>query len=326
MKKILVTGAGGFIGHHLVKRLRTEGHWVCGIDLKHPEFEPTQADEFLLQDLRDPLWWTRWRISNIDEIYALAADMGGMLFISKEHAQILTNNLQIGIHTLRGACELKVSRYLFTSSVCCYPKHMLSSPQATPICEEDAYPANPPEAYGWEKLTTEQLCRYYRETYGLETRIVRLNNTFGPLGTWRGGREKAPAALCRKVAMAKLRGEPSIEVWGDGQQTRTFLYIDDTVEGILAAARGDFPEPTNLGNDRLVSVDWLVDTILKAAGYPPVKRIYVDGPQGARGRLTDNSLAKAKLGWEAKIPLEYGLLKTYEWIEGQMKESLGMQA
>ena len=319
--KVLVTGAGGFIGHHLVKRLKLGGHYVVGVDLKRPEFEPTQADEFLLQDLRDPLWWTRYRISEIDEIYALAADMGGMGFISKEHARILTNGLQIAVNTLKGALELKAKRYLFTSSVCCYPKSLLQTPEASPIREQDAYPADPPEAYGWEKLTVEQLCRYYREAYGLETRIVRLNNTFGPLGTWKGGREKAPAALCRKVATAKLKDEPSIEVWGDGKQTRTFLYVDDTVNGIISALRNDYPNPTNLGNSFLVSVDWMVDTISRIADWPVEKR-YVDGPQGARGRLTDNSLAKEKWGWEAKVSIEEGLVKTYEWIEEQVRESV----
>src|SRR3990172_7029221 len=245
MKKILVTGAGGFIGHHLVSYLKREGFWVGGVDVKHPEFSPIDADEFLLLDLR------RWEnclkaTQGVDQVYALAADMGGMGFISSHHAQILHNNALINIHTLDAARENGVKRYLYTSSACIYPEHKQLETNVTPLKEEDAYPAAPQDAYGWEKLVTERLCLHYREDYGIETRIVRFHNIFGPLGTWDGGREKAPAAVCRKVAVAKLTGNPVVEVWGDGEQTRSFCYIDDCLEGIHRLMRSDYPEPLNL--------------------------------------------------------------------------------
>ena len=229
---MLVTGAGGFIGHHLVTFLKKQGYWVRGVDLKHPEYAPTAADEFELLDLRrreNCLEATR----GIEEVYALAADMGGMGFISSHHAQILHNNILISTHTLDAARENGVRRYLYTSSACVYPEYRQLDTNVEPLREEDAYPAAPQDAYGWEKLVTERLCAHYREDYGLETRTVRFHNIFGPLGTWDGGREKAPAAMCRKVAVAKLTGNPEVEIWGDGEQTRSFCYIDDCVEGIL---------------------------------------------------------------------------------------------
>jgi nucleoside-diphosphate-sugar epimerase len=318
--KVLVTGAGGFIGHHLVKRLKKEGCWVRGVDLKYPEFEPTAADEFEILDMRrwaDCLQATR----GVEDTYALAADMGGMGFISKYHAQILHNNLLISNHTLDAARINGVKRYLFTSSACIYPEFKQTEVNVTPLKEEDAYPAQPQDAYGWEKLVTERLCKHYREQYGVETHVVRFHNMFGPMGKWEGGREKAPAALCRKVAVAKLQGEPSIEIWGDGEQTRSFCYVDDCVEGIYRLMTSDFPGPVNLGQDRLVTVNELADLIMQAAGVRLEKK-HIEGPLGVRGRNSDNTLVKQKLGWEPKVSLEDGLARTYTWIEGLVKARL----
>jgi GDP-D-mannose 3',5'-epimerase len=318
--KVLVTGAGGFIGHHLVKRLKKEGCWVRGADLKYPEYEPTAADEFEILDMRlwaDCLQATR----GVEETFALAADMGGMGFISKYHAQILHNNILISTHTLDAARINGVKRYLFTSSACVYPEFKQTEVNVTPLKEEDAYPAQPQDAYGWEKLVTERLCMHYREQFGIETHVVRFHNMFGPLGKWEGGREKAPAALCRKVAVAKLQGEPSIEIWGDGEQTRSFCYVDDTLEGILRLMRSDFPGPLNLGQDRMVTINELADMIMKAAGVK-LEKVHVAGALGVRGRNSDNTLVKKVLGWEPKVSLEEGLARTYAWIEGQVKAKL----
>src|SRR6266853_2553975 len=240
--KVLVTGAGGFIGHHLVTHLKGLGYWVRGADLKLPEFCRSAADEFQVLDLR------RWEsclqaTRGVEEVYALAADMGGMGFISNHHAAILHNNSLINLHTLDAARENGVRRYLYTSSACVYPEYRQLDANVTPLREQDAYPAQPQDAYGWEKLISERLCTHYREDYGLETRIVRFHNIFGPLGTWDGGREKAPAAMCRKVAVAKLTGNNEIEIWGDGEQTRSFCYIDDCVTGIYKLMRSEYREP-----------------------------------------------------------------------------------
>jgi GDP-D-mannose 3',5'-epimerase len=321
MKKILVTGAGGFIGHHLVSYLKGRGNWVRGVDVKKPEFVSTDADEFLRLDLR------RWEnclqaTRDVDEVYALAADMGGMGFISSHHAQILHNNALINIHTLEAARANAVKRYLYTSSACIYPEYKQMEVDVTPLKEEDAYPAAPQDAYGWEKLIAERLCLHYREDYGIETRIVRFHNIFGPLGTWDGGREKAPAALCRKIAVAKLTENPEIEIWGDGEQTRSFCYIDDCVTGIYKLMESDYAEPLNLGQDRLVSINQLADMIAESAGISIVKK-HVPGPQGVRGRNSDNSRLKAVLGWEPEISLEQGLASTYTWIQSHVREQLG---
>jgi len=316
-KKVLVTGGGGFIGNHLVSFLRQQGYWVRAADLQHPEFAPSEADEFLILDLR------RWpdclqATDGVDEVYALAADMGGMGFISRHHGQILHNNILINTHTLEAARQNNVTRYLFTSSACVYPEHRQAEAEVTPLRESDAYPAAPGEAYGWEKLVSEQLCGHYRQEYGMETRIVRFHNIFGPFGTWDGGREKAPAAICRKVAQAKLQSRKEVEIWGDGEQTRSFCYIDDCLEGLHRLMRSQHGEPLNLGQDRMVTINRLVDLVAEIADVPVVKR-HIDGPQGVRGRNSDNTQLRKILDWEPKIDLEEGLQRTYAWIEEQVR-------
>jgi GDP-D-mannose 3', 5'-epimerase len=320
MNKVVVTGAGGFIGHHLVCCLKAHGYWVRGVDLKYPDYCATEADEFLILDLR------RWEncleaTVGIDEVYALAADMGGMGFISSHHAEILHNNSLINIHTLDASRKHGVKRYLYTSSACIYPEYKQTDVNVIPLKEQDAYPAQPQDAYGWEKLVAERLCMHYREDYGMETRIVRFHNIFGPLGTWEGGREKAPAALCRKIAVAKLTGNRDIEIWGDGEQTRSFCHIDDCVKGIYKLMRSDYAEPLNLGQDRMVSINQLADIIADIAGIRIVKK-HVPGPQGVRGRNSDNNLLRTVLGWEPEISLEEGLAQTYLWIEAQVRARL----
>jgi nucleoside-diphosphate-sugar epimerase len=320
MRKVLVTGAGGFIGHHLVSYLKRHGYWIRGVDVRYPEYCATDADEFLLLDLR------RWEncveaTKDVEEVYALAADMGGMGFISSHHAQILHNNSLINIHTLDAARANGVKRYLYTSSACIYPEYKQTDINVIPLKEEDAYPAQPQDAYGWEKLIAERLCMHYREDYGIETRIVRFHNIFGSLGTWDGGREKAPAALCRKIAIAKLTGNHEIEIWGDGEQTRSFCHIDDCVKGIYKLMRSDYAEPLNLGQDRMVSIDQLADIIAEIAGIRIVKK-HVPGPEGVRGRNSDNTRLKEVLGWEPQISLEKGLAITYSWIEAQVRAKL----
>ena len=317
--KALVTGAGGFIGHHLVTFLKRRGYWVRGVDIKHSEFVSTEADEFELLDLR------RWENSlkaseGVDEVYALAADMGGMGFISSHHSQILLNNTLINFHTLEAARKHGVKRYFYTSSACVYPEYRQLEADVTPLKEDDVYPAQPQDAYGWEKLITEQLCTHYHEDYDIETHIVRFHNIFGPQGTWEGGREKAPAALCRKVAIAKLTGNPEVEIWGDGEQTRSFCYIDDCVIGIDKLMRSSYHHPLNLGQDRMVTINQLADIIAEIAGIKIVKK-HVPGPQGVRGRNSDNTRLREVLDWSPGISLEEGLLHTYTWIEEQVKRN-----
>jgi GDP-D-mannose 3',5'-epimerase len=311
-KTALVTGAGGFIGHHLVKYLVGHGYVVRGADIKYPEYEDTKADEFLIADLRDYdqcLCVTK----NIDEVYHLAADMGGIGYISAFHAEITINNTLINAHTLQAARCHQVKRFLFSSSACVYPQHLQRSPDVVPLREEDAFPADPEEGYGLEKLYMEKLCQYFSEDWNFPTRVVRFHNVYGPLGTYDGGREKAPAAISRKIAALRDGGE--LPIWGDGKQTRSFMYVDDCIEGIYRIMRSDYSGPLNLGTDELVTVDELVDIISKIADKSVTKRYDISKPQGVRGRNSDNSRLRTVLGWEPKTPLRQGLVPTYRWIE-----------
>ncbi|MEM3484671.1 MAG: NAD-dependent epimerase/dehydratase family protein [Candidatus Methanomethyliaceae archaeon] len=319
VRRALVTGAGGFIGHHLVKYLKERGYWVRGVDIKYPEFEPSPADEFELLDLRHFENCLIAARGGFDELYHLAADMGGIGYITAIHADITRNNVLINANMLE-ACRLNgAGRFFFSSSACVYPQYLQKSPDVTPLKELDAWPAEPEEGYGLEKLFMEKLCQYYREDHGLETRVARFHNVYGPLGTYDGGREKAPAAICRKVALAMDGDE--IEVWGDGKQTRSFLYIDDCLEGIYRLAHSDFPGPLNIGSDRLVTVDELVDIVAQAAGKRIRKRHDLSKPQGVRGRNSDNTLMRQVLQWEPQIPLEKGLEITYRWIEAELRKA-----
>ncbi len=315
--KVLVTGAGGFIGHHLVKRLVAEGFWVRGVDIKLPEYEPSPAHDFRLLDLRKYDNCLEAAMG-MDEVYGLAANMGGIGFIETHKAEIVRDSTLINLHSIEAARLCGVKRYLYTSSACIYPGYLQKSPDIKPLKESDAYPADPEDGYGWEKLYMERVCRHYREDYGLETRIVRFHNIFGPLGTYDGGREKSPAAICRKIAQA--RNGDAIEVWGDGNQTRSYCYIDDCVEGICRLMRSDFRDPLNLGQDRMLSINELVAIVAKIAGKTITTRHDLSQPQGVRGRNSDNSLLRQVLGWEPAISLEDGLVRTYAWISSQLRQ------
>jgi nucleoside-diphosphate-sugar epimerase len=316
---ILVAGAGGFIGGHLVARLLARGHRnVRAVDIK-PIGEWYQvfreADNRVL-DLKS-LANCRTAVAGVSRIYNLAADMGGMGFIETHKAECMLSVL-INTHLLMAAREAEVERFFYASSACVYAAGKQTSPDVTALKEEDAYPAMPEDGYGWEKLFSERMCRHFREDFGVETRVARFHNVYGPCGTWDGGREKAPAAICRKVIQAKLSGRHEIEIWGDGEQTRSFMYIDDCLTGSMAIMASSIVEPINLGSSELVSINRLVDIVEEIAGVKLARRYKLDAPKGVRGRNSDNTLILKKLGWEPSIRLEDGMEKTYRWIWDQI--------
>jgi len=315
MKKALVLGAGGFIGSHLVKRLKKEGYWVRGVDLKYPEYNQSHADEFIIGDLRNPVICEEVITEDIAEIYQLAADMGGAGYVfSGEHdADVMHNSATINLNVASIAARKKIGKVFYSSSACMYPEHNQLDPN-NPNCSEDsAYPANPDSEYGWEKLFSERMYLAYHRNYGLNVRIARFHNIFGPEGTWQGGKEKAPAAISRKVAEAA-------EVWGDGQQTRSFLYIDECLDGVRKLMQSDFIGPVNIGSDEMVTINQLVQLAASIAGKEIVIK-HIDGPLGVRGRNSDNRLIQQKLGWRPTQSLRAGLEKTYTWIAEQVKNN-----
>lgn len=317
MKRALVCGAGGFIGNHLVTELKREGFWVRGADLKYPEYNTTDADDFAIADLRDPANCRAIIDGRFDEIYQLAADMGGAgyIFTGENDAHVLHNSAMINLNILDAASKRNCRRIFYSSSACIYPDHNQRDPLAPITAESSAYPANPDSEYGWEKLFSERLYLAYHRNLGLEVRIARFHNIFGPLGTWTGGREKAPAAICRKVAAARDGDE--IEIWGDGEQTRSFLYIDECLAGVLKLTRSNYLGPVNIGSEEMVSINQLADMAMAIAGKTLHKR-HIPGPTGVRGRNSDNQLIRRVLDWEPSAPLIVGLEKTYQWIEAQV--------
>ena len=298
------------------------GYWVRGVDIKPPDYEPTAADEFLLLDLRRREN-TLTATAGVQEVYQLAANMGGIGFIETHKAEIMRDSALIDLHMIEAARVNGVERFLFSSSACVYPGYLQHRPDVTPLKEEDAYPADSEDGYGWEKLFMERQCRHYYEDYGLETRVVRFHNIYGPLGTYDGGREKSPAAICRKVAVADAVDE--IEVWGDGEQTRSYCYISDCVEGIHRLMRSDYHDPLNLGTDRLVTINQLVDIVAGIASKRIARRHDLTRPQGVRGRNSDNTRLRQVLGWEPQVSLEEGLARTYAWICSELEKAGPMQ-
>jgi nucleoside-diphosphate-sugar epimerase len=316
MKKAIVCGAGGFIGSHMVKRLKAEGFWVRGIDLKYPEFSETAADDFIIGDLRDPYLCRSSIDRKFDEVYQFAADMGGagFVFTGENDADIMHNSAAINLNILDACQKRNTKRIFYSSSACIYPEYNQLDPENPNCSEESAYPAAPDSDYGWEKLFSERLYLAFHRNYGLETRIARYHNIFGIEGTWEGGREKAPAAICRKVVTAN-DGE-FIEIWGDGKQTRSFLYIDECLEGTLRLMRSDWTGPVNIGSDEMVTINQLADMAMEISGKNLEKK-HIPGPLGVRGRNSDNSLIHKMLGWKPQRPLIDGLEKTYLWISHQ---------
>jgi nucleoside-diphosphate-sugar epimerase len=320
MKKALVCGAGGFIGNHMVVRLKADGFWVRGVDLKYPDFRETVADDYVIGDLREPQVCGEILDRQFDEVYQFAADMGGagFVFTCEHDADIMYNSGLINMNIL-GRCHKRgIKRILFSSSACIYPEYNQRD-TTSPICsEENVYPAHPDSEYGWEKLFSERLYLAFHRNKGMDVRIARYHNVFGPFGSWDDGREKVPAAICRKVAAAPDGGE--IEIWGDGKQTRSFLYIDECIEGTLRLMRSGWTGPVNIGSDKMVSVNQLADMIMEIAGRQ-LGKIHVKGPEGVRGRNSDNRLIYEKLGWKPTLPLGHGLRRTYEWIDEQVRAS-----
>jgi nucleoside-diphosphate-sugar epimerase len=318
MKNALVCGAGGFIGGHLVKRLKREGYWVRGVDLKYPEFCDTHADDFVIGDLRDPVLCRQVTDRSFDRIYQLAADMGGagFVFTGDNDADIMHNSALINLNMLEAGYRKNVKRIFYSSSACIYPKHNQLDPDNPKTSEDSAYPAEPDSEYGWEKLFSERLYLAFHRNYAMDIRIARFHNIFGPEGAWNDGREKAPAALCRKIAQADDGGE--IEIWGDGEQTRSFLYIDECLEGVQRLMDADFIGPVNIGSEEMVTINQLAKMIADIAGKTITVK-HIPGPLGVRGRNSDNKLIQEKIGWAPKYPLKKGLETTYRWIEELVK-------
>jgi len=320
MKKALVLGCGGFIAHHLVNRLKEEGFWVKGADLKYPRFSETACDEFLQGDLRDQAFVSNLVDQKFDEIYQLAADMGGAgyIFTGENDADVMTNSALINLNILDAAQKSGSKRIFYSSSACIYPEYNQLDPDNPKCSEDSAYPAAPDSEYGWEKLFSERMYASYARNKGMEVRVARYHNIYGPEGSWNDGKEKAPAALCRKVAMANNQGE--IEVWGDGVQTRSFLYIDDCVDATIALTRSEFEGPVNIGSEEMISINNLALLIADVSG----KKITINnipGPEGVRGRNSDNKLIGKKIGWQPKYTLRDGIEKTYPWIDQQVKNN-----